>query len=213
MAKRCSHKRRKGSTPDIPIRFALRIIDLTMTKVCGILMEMSDNCLLIGIGCNVLSAPSAAVVARDGGRPPTSLSQHNSQMKAFLLSQPLAQVEDQLPFTEKKNEVAPSLTGEVHGVDPSTDMVASLAEGDFYKVLATEICSSIQRWVVSGDDTSEAVVADFQRNMGYSLQKIRDQQTATGAHVLPLRINPDGTLQVSETIVSYRNVGVLYGTV
>eukprot|EP01035_Chromulina_nebulosa_P038752 gene38752-52341_t len=27
-------------------------------KVCGVLMEMSDSCLLIGIGCNVLSAPS-----------------------------------------------------------------------------------------------------------------------------------------------------------
>lgn len=173
-------------------------------KVCGVLMEMSDNCLLIGIGCNVLSAPSAAAAARDGGRPPTSLSHHNTQMQAFLLNQPASPPPEEqlLPAKIEEEEALISLTGEVQDSVPKpiSDITGSLAEGDFYKVLATEICSSIQRWVVSGDDTTEAVVADFQRNMGYSLHKIRDQQTAMGAHVIPLRINNDGTLQVWKRI-------------
>ena len=170
-----------------------------LSKVCGVLMEMSDNCLLIGIGCNVLSAPSADVAARDGGRPPTSLSRHNSQMQAFLSNQSPSPPEEQLPSAgRKEEEVLFSVSGEDNDYipEPTGDMTVSLAEGDYYKVLATEICSSIQRWVVSGDDTIEAVLADFQRNMVHSVQKIRDQQTATGAYVLPLRVNNDGTLQV-----------------
>ena len=45
-------------------------------KVCGILMEMEDNNLLIGIGCNVVMAPVIENTGNNDGRQATCLKDH-----------------------------------------------------------------------------------------------------------------------------------------
>jgi len=47
-------------------------------KLCGTLIEMDGDRLLIGIGCNVMTAPVVGETGVDGGRPSTSLSEHDS---------------------------------------------------------------------------------------------------------------------------------------
>ena len=45
-------------------------------KVCGILMEMEDDYLLIGIGCNVMVAPIIENEGDDSGRQSTCVVDH-----------------------------------------------------------------------------------------------------------------------------------------
>ena len=167
---------------------------INVYQVCGILMEMTDGSLIIGIGCNVLSAPSAAVAAQAGGRPPTSLAQHNTQIQSFLADNPDHTSQSALVVDQESI----SLTGEIEREKMPLKITETVMyEGDFYKQLAREICENVQRWVLSGEDSAEAVRDDFQRNMDFSLQKLRDDKAT---QVMPLHLNADGTLQVRKVI-------------
>jgi BirA family biotin operon repressor/biotin-[acetyl-CoA-carboxylase] ligase len=47
-------------------------------KVCGILIEVENDRLLIGIGCNVLTAPEVSNIGAEAGRASTCLADHNN---------------------------------------------------------------------------------------------------------------------------------------
>lgn len=49
-------------------------------KVCGVLIEMEDDYLLVGIGCNVRTAPSIDSKGADAGRTSTAIALHNPTM-------------------------------------------------------------------------------------------------------------------------------------
>jgi hypothetical protein len=65
-----------------------------------------------------------------------------------------------------------------------------------HKDIAYEIFSIFQRWLESSD-TAEDVIADFQSQMQMTTQRLRPSSTQLLTEkVVPLRVNPDGTLQV-----------------
>jgi len=49
-------------------------------KVCGTLVEIDDDRMLVGIGCNIASAPSVPTSGPDRGRLATCLYAHNEQL-------------------------------------------------------------------------------------------------------------------------------------
>jgi hypothetical protein len=53
-------------------------------------------------------------------------------------------------------------------------------------------------------DTADGVLRDFERDMDHSLQRLRGD-VAAGETVLPVRLNPDGTLRV--TVVGGADAG------
>jgi len=122
-------------------------------KVCGALVEVEDGHMLVGIGCNIASAPSVPTSGPDRGRAATCLHAHNKQL--------------------------------------SHDKEA-------YKTLATEIAVGFSEWVSCGlgSDSALQCTRDFSQQMDKeSTQRIRSGADAD-REVLPVRINPDGSLRV-----------------
>ncbi|KAJ1399744.1 hypothetical protein B484DRAFT_246971 [Ochromonadaceae sp. CCMP2298] len=157
-------------------------------KACGVLIEMDGDMLLIGIGCNVMVAPDVHS-SGSGLRPSTCIAAHSAEL------------------AEAARNLAskPSVSGAVVGSSGETARAAveeglgklqlSLQEGDYHKMLAVELCNSVDRWMQGQDDRAELVLQDFTRNMDFSPQRLRDLDAATGT-VLPLELMPDGTLKV-----------------
>tara|TARA_A100001015_G_scaffold312841_1_gene418807 strand:- start:3288 stop:3725 length:438 start_codon:yes stop_codon:yes gene_type:complete len=64
-----------GSSDDVSLKWPNDIL-IDRKKVCGILMEMEDDYLLIGIGCNVMVAPIIENEGDDSGRQSTCVIDH-----------------------------------------------------------------------------------------------------------------------------------------
>ena len=122
-------------------------------KVCGTLVEIENGRILIGIGCNIMSAPQVPTMGPDRGRSATCLHAHNEQ---------LAQ------------------------------------DHEAYKSLAADIASGFREWLSlgPGSDSGLLTVSDFEWQMDkHSTQRIRSGEDAD-KEVMPLRLNPDGSLYV-----------------
>ncbi len=50
-------------------------------KVCGVLIEMENDYMLIGIGCNVRTAPTIDAQGKDAGRSSTAICLHNTSIQ------------------------------------------------------------------------------------------------------------------------------------
>ena len=53
-------------------------------KVCGVLIEIENDSILIGVGCNTAEAPSVDKEGSNGGRPATCLADYNDEYKVLL---------------------------------------------------------------------------------------------------------------------------------
>eukprot|EP01031_Cornospumella_fuschlensis_P027612 gene27612-33345_t len=53
-------------------------------KLCGILIEMDSDYFLIGIGCNLVTAPVVPEKGREYGRPSTALIHYNAHMQQLM---------------------------------------------------------------------------------------------------------------------------------
>jgi len=47
-------------------------------KVCGILIEMEDDCMLIGIGCNIATVPDVSMLGQEALREATAVVKHSA---------------------------------------------------------------------------------------------------------------------------------------
>lgn len=76
-----------------------------------------------------------------------------------------------------------------------------------YKEISQEIFQRIRSWIDTGD-SAEAVVTDFQAQMLMSPQRLRStaDDPNEGATVLPLKLNSDGTLQVTSCLYPFERV-------
>jgi hypothetical protein len=168
---------------------------------------MEGDMLLIGIGCNVLSAPTVNAATNSAAaspliRPATSLAEHNAHyaQTAATLRQELEQhpVEQNCDGTVSvtDNNVEGVLYGETGTTGEGVSIHSTLREGDFHKELGIEICDKLHGWLTAGSDTAATVVQDFERNMDFSPQRLRDVADAEQATVVPVGLNPDGTLKV-----------------
>jgi len=159
---------------------------------------MTDGCLVIGIGCNILSAPHEHTIGKDGGRPATCLAAHNEAIASYLSTQTSQSInfDGESAALNTKQESIIELAGTYTGSD-SVFNEAILGDGDFHKELAIDVCNRIKQWLDSGDDSKESVLEDFRRNMDLSIQRLRDEnEQNVRTEVAPLALNSDGTLQV-----------------
>ena len=155
-------------------------------KICGILIEIEDDMVLIGIGCNIMSAPTIDRTGLQHGRAATCLADHNN----------LEKTDDQLCESVSPPDNDDSLS--------SSCINHSIINNKTSKEIATEIYNSLNYWLkysnidggVNEKDSAANVIADFERNMAYSSQQLRDND-GPGQTVIPLSINNDGTLKVS----------------
>ena len=141
-------------------------------KVCGILIEIENNIVLVGIGCNVCEAPMINTNGIEGGRPSTCLKNHNMNII---------------------NTVDNILTSNDNKLESLLQSHPSLLE------LAVDIVESINTWL-QNSDTTFSVIKDFENKMSKSTQRIRQDrlvdQSLLGKEIKPLRLNDDGSLQV-----------------
>jgi hypothetical protein len=77
-------------------------------------------------------------------------------------------------------------------------------------LLASQLMTRLVDWIEAGDDTDERVISDCAGKLSYLPQRLRVERirgpslteselsslSALGDEVWPLRLNPDGTLQV-----------------
>ena len=137
-------------------------------KVCGVLIEVEGDYMLIGIGCNIMTAPAIENVGADNGRQATCLSRHITGCEASTVTQ----------------------SGDSA---PTADTCPYL--GNLHKEIAAEIYGALSSYTLWPHDTAEQVVVDFERYMSFSTQRLRGD-TAAGQEIIPLGVNKDGTLQV-----------------
>ena len=137
-------------------------------KVCGVLIEIEGDNMLIGIGCNIMTAPGVESVGADNGRQATCLSRHIAGCDGSVVSE----------------------SGESAFV---ADTCPNL--GNLHKEIAAEIYGALSSYTLWPTDTAEQVIVDFERYMSFASQRLRGE-SAAGQSIIPLRVNKDGTLQV-----------------
>ncbi len=128
--------------------------------------------MLIGIGCNVMTAPEVASLGAEAGRTSTALYLHNSEMEA-------------------KRSHNDSQTR-----DNPLDPLPRLNDSDYHELLAIRIVQSFHHWLEQKNDDAQSVITEFAELMDISEQQLRDIQDPLKNKVQPIRLNQDGTLQV-----------------
>ena len=162
---------RVGSAATVQLKWPNDVL-VDDKKVSGMLIEIENDKLLIGIGMNVMSAPPVpdSNDDADAGRSSTCIYNHQTAEQQQCSSGGGGGGED----------------------DCSSEQQDGIIQG-----LADEVGESVQKWLAS-QDTGAAVIDDFSSNMLKSALKLRGNagERGPGAQVTPLRINPDGSLQV-----------------
>lgn len=155
-------------------------------KVCGMLMEIENDRLFIGIGCNVGMAPDVSEAGVSiSQRPSTCLAEHNVLIANY-------------------GDACDSLAEDTNANGTCTNN-AALAP---HKALADEIFQSVKEWYLSAFDSNERVIQDFEEFMDFKQQKLRETPEITHTReVIPLGINADGSLKVR--IIATGNVETL----
>ena len=140
-------------------------------KVCGTIVEIEDDRVLIGIGCNVARAPTVPTAGDDAGRDATCLAAHSAEVAA-------------------DPEAYLSL---------AADIAADVRSWASAAAAATATASDANSVSVNGGqimEEAEVVVKKFEGQMDLSsAQRLRSGDDA-GKQVLPLQVNSDGTLRV-----------------
>lgn len=150
-------------------------------KVCGVLIEIEGDFILIGIGCNIMTAPVVDSVGPENGRQATCLIRHISECTGAGASAGES--------SSSSNGIADN-----QAIMTSSDTCPSL--GELHKEIAAEIYGALSSYALQHNDTTEQVIADFERYMNFSPQRLRGDNSA-GHTVTPLKVNRDGTLQVA----------------
>jgi hypothetical protein len=147
-------------------------------KVCGVLIEIEGDFILIGIGCNIMTAPVVESVGPENGRQATCLIRHVAECYGASESS----------SSSGSDGVIEDRAITSSGTCPSL--------GELHKEIAAEIYGALSSYALQHSDTTEQVIADFERYMNFSPQRLRGE-TSAGHTVTPLKVNKDGTLQVS----------------
>jgi len=144
-------------------------------KVCGILIEIEDNSVFVGIGCNVLEAPKVDSNGSDGGRASTSISKHNQNI---------------MNINNNYNNISTNSDNKVESISTSDPPLLGLA---------VDIVEAIDEWL-QNEDTASSVLKDFENKMTPVAQRVRTDrlvdESLLGKEILPLRLNSDGSLVV-----------------
>lgn len=136
-------------------------------KICGVLIEVDNNRMLIGIGCNIGSAPVVDKTGSQAGRPSTCLADHNPNILD----------ESSALHHEVAIEIFDAIKGWLNNIDSSAQIIE-----DFQQYMDFRPQRLRDSYDVSSTNMAET-------SLEGEVQSLR-------LEVVPLRINLDGTLQV-----------------
>lgn len=138
------------------------------------LIEADGGYLLVGIGCNVESRPEIIHNGKEGGRPATCLREH--QETSFSVSEGSHYVHvdavglaDASTLSAKDKSRAGAEIVELGAALESINISEQMPP-EASRELAAELAQSIFGWVEQGEDSVQAVLADFERHMDFSPQ-------------------------------------------
>lgn len=158
-------------------------------KVCGTLIEMDGDHLLIGIGCNVMTAPIVGETGINGGRPSTSLSEHDaysfvreSSEKVVISDESVSNSTTAVDNTctsapsSSKNSNGHRVAGTEFGVgsDDTQDQSRLEHYGSVCEELTAEITAAVADWVREAD-SRELAISEFESWMDFSPQLLRKE--------------------------------------
>lgn len=160
-------------------------------KICGVLIEVDGDRVVVGIGCNVQQAPVVESSGQQYGRLATCLAEHqrssggdSSGDNSGIIS---GGGSSSSSCGEGKDQKIDTCSAEHGLLDPNT-----------HKEIAAEIFGALSAWLrpsPGDEDSAEAVIKDFERDMDLSQQRLRGE-SGPGETIVPLRLNKDGTLRV-----------------
>jgi biotin-(acetyl-CoA carboxylase) ligase len=156
------------------------------------LIEMEGDFLLVGIGCNVMTAPEVATTGIDGGRPPTCIREHNPEIDTVW-----REYQEGLENGQGDNKMKEEF--EVQKPE-NFSLNPKIGKADFHKKLTIEIVNRFYEWMKKEkEDNNSYVIEEFTRRMDFSPQRRRDLEEGKNV-VIPLGLNSDGTLQVTNRL-------------
>lgn len=144
--------------------------------------------MLVGIGCNVMTSPVMDPHGALHVRPSTSIAAHNTEWPTIVSSSSTVDI-----VVSHDS----SIDDNVESHSSSSALLSVLRDGDYHKQLAMDICDRFSQWLESQSDSPDLVLSDFERNMDFGPQRLRDEKDDRLNVVLPSKLNSDGTLQVS----------------
>ena len=146
------------------------------------LIEIENDYIVVGIGCNMFHAPVVSGAGADAGRHATCVWSH-CQLPS---NRDESSEEDRNALDDVKKQAA-------------------------IRSLGVKLYTAVSRWLEGKADSGGAVVDDFQRMMTKSPQHLRQANGTVhkGAEVVPIRINDDGSLEVLR-VLQYRTVTLYY---
>jgi biotin-(acetyl-CoA carboxylase) ligase len=142
-------------------------------KVCGVLIEVDSNRMLIGIGCNIGSAPMVDKTGSQAGRPSICLAEHNPNI-----------LDESISSSPPNHLIAIEIIQAIKDWLKASDSAARIID-DFQ----LHMDFRPQRLRDSYDSSATKIM---ESSLNGELEALR-------LEVMPLRINLDGTLQVRYT--------------
>ena len=141
------------------------------------MVEIEDDFVIAGIGCNVFHSPNVLECGSEAGREATCLWEHTS-------------------MESLKGCDFPDLPVGFSGEPPHEYMKI------FIEHFARMLYISVSCWLESADDNVDSVIFDCQRKLATGPQRLRGNNKSIheGSEILPLRINRDGSLEVSVSL-------------
>lgn len=145
-------------------------------KASGVLIEMEGSHFVVGIGCNINSSPEIKCTGAEGARPATHVMRHR------------------LPAGQSPTAAQ----------DEDAEQQVQAAAESCRLAVAEGILAAFAGWLVPSDARMESaadIVATANALLSRDIQLVRldraaEGYSAAGREVRPLRVNPDGTLQV-----------------
>eukprot|EP01042_Synura_sphagnicola_P000915 gene915-1026_t len=195
-----------------------------MDKVCGVLIEIVNNHVLVGIGCNILTAPSRARTNVSGGRPAVALVDYLDQ-RGEILSDKVTVSVDLAGESSPPASVHEAASDSLADSDTVPPIVVDENRSKLFSLVGQDIGLAVGRWIKGGEDSPERVITEFELWMDRGVQRLReereggdpvegDETVGNGEvgedqilgkdggpedyderDVLPIGLNSDGTLQ------------------
>lgn len=186
------------------------------------LIEMEGDYLVVGIGCNVIHAPAVEVTGADGGtRAATCLIDHMSDPPRSPTGNRAKPAGTVLQSEDEERCLSPHPSPNPN--PPMNEMGQQLVRHTttsnplpithLSRQLAKDVCDGFSSWLLPDSNTvqvmgspayesAEQIVYEASQLMDFSgtIQQLRPQHVdhlhADGRDIIPLKLNPDGSLLV-----------------
>lgn len=132
-------------------------------KVCGVLIEIEGDFMLVGIGCNVMTAPVVQSTGEDNGRPSTCLANHmqNCEIES---NENKDTCSSNVPLDEIHKEIAAEIYGALSSYTKQSNDSAADVIKDFEK------CMNFSPQKLRSADTAGDKVTPLRINVDGTLQ-------------------------------------------